>query len=51
MEFVDFRRLRKSPKIDLIFPGWKEGETVREQTAFKPYFNLLKKCKKTGERR
>ncbi len=51
MEFVDFRRLRKSPKIDLIFPGWEEGETVREKTDFKPYFSLLKKCKKMRERR
>ncbi len=28
MEFVDFRRLQRSSKIDLIFPGWKEGESV-----------------------
>jgi LmbE family N-acetylglucosaminyl deacetylase len=28
MEFVDFRSLRKSPKIDLLFPKWQEGETV-----------------------
>ncbi len=28
MEFVDFRSLRKSPNIDLIFPEWEEGETV-----------------------
>lgn len=51
MEFFDFRRLIKSPRIDLIFPGWEEEATVREQTDFKPYFSLLKKCKKTGERR
>ncbi len=28
MEFVDFRSLRKSPGIDLLFPNWQEGETV-----------------------
>jgi len=28
MEYVDFRRLRKSAKIDLLFPQWQEGETV-----------------------
>jgi LmbE family N-acetylglucosaminyl deacetylase len=28
MEFVDFRLLRKSKNIDILFPEWKEGETV-----------------------
>jgi LmbE family N-acetylglucosaminyl deacetylase len=28
MEFVDFRLLRKSKNIDLLFPEWKRGETV-----------------------
>jgi len=28
MEFVDFRSLRKSRNIDLLFPEWQEGETV-----------------------
>jgi hypothetical protein len=28
MEFVDFAALRRGPDIELIFPGWKKGETV-----------------------
>lgn len=28
MEFIDFRSLQRSGRIDLIFPGWKKGETV-----------------------
>jgi LmbE family N-acetylglucosaminyl deacetylase len=28
MEFIDFRSLQRSSSIDLIFPGWKKGETV-----------------------
>ena len=28
MEFVDFASLRRGPDLGLIFPGWKEGETV-----------------------
>ena len=28
MEFVDFRLLRKSKKIDILFPEWQAGETV-----------------------
>jgi LmbE family N-acetylglucosaminyl deacetylase len=28
MQFVDFRLLHKSKRIDLLFPGWTEGETV-----------------------
>ena len=28
MEFVDFQHLQRSSRIDLIFPGWKKGETV-----------------------
>jgi len=28
MEFVDFRTLRKSSSIDLLFPEWQEDETV-----------------------
>lgn len=28
MEFVDFRLLRKSKNIDILFPEWQEGETV-----------------------
>jgi LmbE family N-acetylglucosaminyl deacetylase len=28
MEFVDFRSLRRSSKIDLLFSGWKKGEKV-----------------------
>ena len=26
MEFVDFRLLRKSKNIDILFPEWQEGE-------------------------
>jgi LmbE family N-acetylglucosaminyl deacetylase len=28
MEFIDFRSLHRSSKIDLLFPGWKKGEKV-----------------------
>lgn len=28
MEFVDFRSLQKSKTINLLFPGWEEGETA-----------------------
>jgi LmbE family N-acetylglucosaminyl deacetylase len=28
MEFVDFSRLQKSGRIDLVLPGWKKGERV-----------------------
>ncbi|MFQ6070368.1 MAG: PIG-L deacetylase family protein [Candidatus Aminicenantales bacterium] len=28
MEFIDFRRLLRSRRIDLVFPGWEEGERV-----------------------
>ena len=28
MEFIDFGSLRRSKKIDLLFPGWKKGEKV-----------------------
>jgi LmbE family N-acetylglucosaminyl deacetylase len=28
MEFIDFRSLRRSSKIDLLFSGWKKGEKV-----------------------
>jgi len=28
MEFVDFAESRRSPRIDLLFPGWTKGENV-----------------------
>lgn len=28
MEFVNFKTLRKSPRLDLIFPAWKKAENV-----------------------
>lgn len=28
MEYIDFKTLRKSAEIDLLFPGWREGEVV-----------------------
>jgi LmbE family N-acetylglucosaminyl deacetylase len=28
MEFIDFASLRRGPLIDLIFPGWAQGENV-----------------------
>ncbi len=28
MEFIDFSSLRRSPSLDLIFPGWVKGENV-----------------------
>jgi LmbE family N-acetylglucosaminyl deacetylase len=28
MEFIDFPSLRRSQRIDLIFPGWAQGENV-----------------------
>ena len=28
MEFIYFSSLRRSPCLDLIFPGWVKGENV-----------------------